>query len=466
MSTTNDLFEKMLENQTKAINTFVETGNKWQDALRSGNVMEKSSELYQDWLNTQVSLWKNTTNEAGHTTENTFNTTTTNVDDYYKNILNTQVEAVKKASEFNLNLMNAIMNFGKNNAETQINYTTMHNNWNTLFESWTKTLNSTYEMLSNTTTTNSMNKEIFNNMYNTTNLLTKFQEYFTPYFNSWKNGTLNVDAMKNAFNPMNTKKMTEEMFSTFFNGNTWNKLIESNTRMVKDFFMNQKNTNKEFENFWNTYTEKFPAFINADWANQTNSFKNISTSYSELFAPIMKLVSNEKEKESVTLTLDTIDKSTEYSIKLAQLQYHLHTTGQKVFEELSNLMVEKATKNDWTPTTQTWFNEWIKISEKHYTALFATEEFSKLKAELLTLTMTVKNNINKQFEGRIEHLPIVVKSEMDELYETIHNLRNTIKHLEEKVNTLSTANTTTTNTTTTNTTATATAKTTAKKATV
>jgi len=339
-----------------------------------------------------------------------------------------------------------------------------------LFESWTKTLNSTYEMLSNTTT-NSMNKEIFNNMYNTTNLLTKFQEYYTPYINSWKNGTLNTEAMKNAFNPMNTKKMTEEMFSTFFNGNTWNKLIESNTRMVKDFFMNQKNTNKEFENFWNTYTEKFPTLINADWTNQTNALKNITTSYSELFAPIMKLVSNEKEKESMTLTLDTIDKSTEYSIKLAQLQYHLHTTGQKVSEELSTLMMEKAKNNDWTGTTQTWFNEWIKISEKHYTALFGTKEFSKLKSELLTLTMTVKNNINKQFESRIEHLPIVVKSEIDELYETIHNLRKTIKHLEDKFNTYTAKETTTataattTNTNTTTNTTTA-AKTAAKKATV
>jgi hypothetical protein len=450
MNKTNELFETMVENQTKAINSFVETTNKFQDALRSGKAMEKSTEIYQDWLNNQVSLWKNTTTEAGNTTENTMHTATTNVEEFYKNIMNTQVDAIKKASEFNMNLMNTFMNFGKNATETQNNYTTMHNNWNTLFESWTKTLNSTYAMLNKTMPT-SMNKEVFENMFNTTNLLTKFQEYYTPYMNAWKNGTLNMDSMKNMFDPTYTKKLTEEMFSTFFNGNTWNTLIESNTKMLNDFFANQKNTSKDFQDFWNVYTEKFPTLMNADWTKYTDSYKNMTTSYTELFAPVMKLVSNEKEKESMTLTLDTIDKTTEYSVKLAQLQYHLYTTGQKVSEELSNLMMEKAKNNDWTGTTQTWFNEWIKISEKHFTTLFGTTEFSKLKSELLTLTLTVKKNIEKQFESRIEHLPLVVKSEIEELYETIHQLKKTIKTMETKFNATSTATTT---------------KTTAKKATV
>ena len=57
-----------------------------------------------------------------------------------------------------------------------------------------------------------------------------------------------------------------------------------------------------------------------------------------------------------------------------------------------------------------------------------------MKAEVLTLSLEVKTNIEKQFETRIEHLPLVVKSEMNELYQTIHDLKKTIKALEIKVN--------------------------------
>jgi cell division septum initiation protein DivIVA len=69
--------------------------------------------------------------------------------------------------------------------------------------------------------------------------------------------------------------------------------------------------------------------------------------------------------------------------------------------------------------------------------------------------LDVKKNIELQFENKIEHLPLVVKSELNELYQTIHDLKKTIKTLESKINTTAKATATA-----------ATTKTTAKKATV
>ena len=104
------------------------------------------------------------------------------------------------------------------------------------------------------------------------------------------------------------------------------------------------------------------------------------------------------------------------------------------------------------------------FQEKHYTQLFATDEFSKLKSEILSLSLEVKKNVEKQFENRIEHLPLVVKSELNELYQTIHDLKKTIKTMEAKFNTTKTTSTETTPTA--KTTTTSTVKTTAKKTTV
>ena len=158
-------------------------------------------------------------------------------------------------------------------------------------------------------------------------------------------------------------------------------------------------------------------------------------------------------------------------MKLAQIQYLLYTTGQKVAEEVATTITEKAKTNDFSFSVQPFFNEWVKINEKHYSELFGTDTFSKLKAEILTLSLDVKKNIEKQFENRIEHLPLVVKSELNELYQTIHDLKKTIKNLEAKFNAIKTTETKTTDspvtaaTSTTKTTA-STVKTTTKKATV
>jgi polyhydroxyalkanoate synthesis regulator phasin len=152
----------------------------------------------------------------------------------------------------------------------------------------------------------------------------------------------------------------------------------------------------------------------------------------------------------------------------------LNKTGQSVAEEVGKLMVEKSKNFELTNSFQTFFNDWVAINEKHYTQLYATKEFSKLKAELTTLSLDVKKNIEQQFENRIEHLPLVVKSELNELYQTIHDLKKTIKALESKVNTTAktaaakttAAATTTTAKTATTAATTATATATAKKATV
>ena len=113
----------------------------------------------------------------------------------------------------------------------------------------------------------------------------------------------------------------------------------------------------------------------------------------------------------------------------------LYTTGQEVAKDAANLVTEKSKDVTFTSSFQPFFNDWVSLNEKHYTKLFATEEFSKLKAELTTLSLDIKKNLEYQFENKIEALPLVVKSELNELYQTIHDLKKTIKNLENKVNT-------------------------------
>jgi hypothetical protein len=111
-------------------------------------------------------------------------------------------------------------------------------------------------------------------------------------------------------------------------------------------------------------------------------------------------------------------------------------------------MTEKMKDATMTSSFQPFFNDWVNINEKHYTQLFSTDEFSKLKGELTTISMEIKKNLEKQFENRVESFPLVVKSEMSELYKTIHDLKKTIKTLESKLNTSETTKTTARKTTT------------------
>ncbi len=433
MNNTKEILDTVVETQTKAINSFVETANKFQEALKSENTFEKSSEIYKNWWESQVSLFNNLSKDSKLDTPFTQNFSTEKAEDYYKNIYTSQLDSIKKATDFNLNLYNSLSSFGKPATEASEQFLTMNSTWNTLFESWTKTLSSTFESLNKTMPKNTFNKDLFTNAFNTNNLYFKLQEFYQPLFAALKSNNFSIENFKNIFEPSQYKKITEELFQNFFPSNNLNSLLENNTKFVQDFFTTQKNSNKDFQAYWSTFTEKFPTLVSTDFAKWNDSFKNTQHSFSESFAPLMKLVSDSKEKENAELAIASLDKASVYSMKLAEMQYLLYTTGQNVAKDVANLVSEKAKDTTFTASFQPFFNEWVSLNEKHYTQLFSTEDFSKLKGELTTLSLEIKKNLEAQFENKIEALPLVVKSEMDELYKTIHDLKKTIKTLESKV---------------------------------
>jgi len=234
MNNTNEIFETIVDTQKKSIETLVDTTNKIQEALKSGNALEKTTELYQNWWNTQLSLLNNVSSQTKTEVENT----QVKTEDFYKNAYETQIDAIKKASDFNLNFFNTLSNFGKKSTEANDQLQATYSNWNTLFESWTKSLNTTFESL-NTSYPKAFSPELFQNTMNTNTLFLKLQNFYQPYFNAVKGGNFSADSLKTLFDPAQYKKITEETFSNFFQGQNLNTLIETNTKSIHDFFQKQ-----------------------------------------------------------------------------------------------------------------------------------------------------------------------------------------------------------------------------------
>jgi hypothetical protein len=441
MNNTKELFETVMETQQKAMNSFVETANKFQEAMKSDNPMEKSSEVYKNWWENQMAMFNTISTE--HKPENKANQPFEKSEEFFKNMYTAQMEAFKKATDFNLGMYNTMTSFGKPANETSQNFLNLNSTWNTLFESWNKTLNSTMQSL-NSMMPGQMHKELFQNALNTNALYFKLQEFYKPFFQAFQTKDFSLEGFKNLFDPTHYKKVTEELFANFFPTSNLNTMLESNVKLVQDFFTNNQNLNKDFQEYWKLFTDKFPHLVSGDFVKFTETFKGVNTSLTDTFSPLMKLVAPSKEKENVELAMANFDKAASYQVKLNLLQNHLYKTGQKVSNEMFSFLTDKVKDTSFTTTFQPFFNEWVNINEKHYTELFATEEFSQLKAELTTLSLEIKKNLEKQFENRVESLPLVVKSEMDELYKTIHDLKKTIKNLETKVSATETTATKTT----------------------
>ena len=150
----------------------------------------------------------------------------------------------------------------------------------------------------------------------------------------------------------------------------------------------------------------------------------------------MKLTGAGKEKESIESIIALMDKVTEYSIKQSELQHHLQNTMRASVENVAKEYSEKFQNPDFTkaPETQEVYNEWIKTNEKLFGELFASEEFSKIKGDTMSLAMDVKKHFEKQFESVLVNFPVVLKSDVEELQKTIYDLKKQVKDLQSKLN--------------------------------
>ena len=122
MNNTNELFETIVENQKKAVDTFLETTSKFQEAIKTGTTIEKTTEIYQNWWEKQLSLLNNVTTETKNEVEENMTTSQHNVEDFYKKLYENQLDAIKKSSDFNLSFYNTLSNFGKSATDSSEQY--------------------------------------------------------------------------------------------------------------------------------------------------------------------------------------------------------------------------------------------------------------------------------------------------------------------------------------------------------
>lgn len=265
----------------------------------------------------------------------------------------------------------------------------------------------------------------------------KVQEAFQPIIKALQNQDFSAETWKNIYTTENYKKMTEQLFGSFFNNASMKEVYDNGIKQIQHFFTNQNNLGKEYYAQMQNMATNFPEMFSGNAEKMKELYSNFNNVFGKTFEPLLKLANPGKEKENVEATIALMDKIAEFTIKQSELQSHLYKTTQAAMEELAKETQDKykdMQAGTYTmPTANELYNEWIKKNEKLFSDLFATDEFSKVKGEALNLSMDVKKHFEQQFENVFELYPVVFKSEMEEVYKTVHDLKKTVKDLQTKL---------------------------------
>lgn len=432
MKTNNPLIDNMFEAQSNAVNAWMDSAKKFQSAFASGNVMAESQSFYKDMMEKQAAMFGGM--NAG--VSNPFFTGETKPEEFFKNWYNQQMTGLKQLADFNQSIYNSFVSFGKNANDYNTNFANMNSAWTNVFNSWMNTMNTAYDTFSKNMN-NPFNQDMLKNMFEGNQLFAKVQEAFQPMMKALQNQDFSMETWKNIYNADNYKKLTEQVFGSFFTNNNLKDVYENSMKQVQNFFVNQNNLGKEYYAQMQNMSAQFPEMFSGNSEKMKELYANVHNVFGKTFEPLLKMVNPGKEKENVEATIALMDKVAEFSIKQSELQMHLYKTMQTSMENLAKDVQEKyknAQAGNYTmPTSTELYNEWVKVNETLFSELFATDEFSKVKGEALNLSMDVKKHFEKQFENVYALFPVTFRSEMEEVYKTMHDLKKTVKELQTKL---------------------------------
>lgn len=124
---------------------------------------------------------------------------------------------------------------------------------------------------------------------------------------------------------------------------------------------------------------------------------------------------------------------TGYAEKTAEYQQLMHETGQDAMRILTQRLYEKQSAGEAITAFEQFFSLWIEIFEQRYNQLFRGKAFSQKRNAMTDAGFEVRRQYQALLETQLKDFPVARRSEMDELYKIIYDLRKQVKSLESRI---------------------------------
>ncbi|HXS37928.1 MAG TPA: poly(R)-hydroxyalkanoic acid synthase subunit PhaE [Flavipsychrobacter sp.] len=470
--------DNVVDAQKKAIDTVVENTTK----LTGGNAlvnetMQKGSEWYKNWLDSQKDFFTQTTTQATSATENAKDNVS-KMNEFYQNWFNSQMNWTKQIWEMNSNWMKNATNQMASAATVDANpmaqwnnnvnnWMTNWNNWTTGMannaswmnnmsqwqganpfnmdswkssgENWNKMFNEYYQIINNNFAEwqknfqNGTVQDAYRNMVNVADGMTRFYEMWMPMWKSIQEKTFNADVYKQFMNPELYKDLMDKYFG----------FMPENARKYFQEYTNAANNGmKQFGELSMSNYKQFRDLMGTTmpWLNTTQGFEGMLNSYNtwsgmmnSAAAPFTKMMTPNQYTKTMMEWNDISNRMMVYNIKNAELQYLIYAQGAKVMDQLAENTISKIQSGQEINSLMSLYQEWLNIGDKNYVALFESDEYSKLMAEVSAMQLKLRKDVEHQMEKMMVGIPVATRSEMDELYKTIYELKKQVRELERSL---------------------------------
>lgn len=462
--------ESLVSAQKEAVDTMVENTKKFTNGNAMVNdTVQKGSDFYKNWLDGQKSVFSQASDKTANATSNAQDNMS-KMNEFYQNWFNTQMGWAKQMWEMNLNHAKSMNNTtatdpmtqwanmwnnwssNMNNMSSWMNNMNQANNWmnqmkdtfsadgfKKAYDNWTGIFNQYYEMLNsnfaewNKNMQNGTTQDAYRNMVNVGEGFTRFAEMWMPMWKSIQEKTFNMDMYKQMMNPAAYKEVMDKYFG-FLPENSRQYMQQMSDMMQNGFAqMNQAGMN-QYQQMRGMMSNMMPSSADT-FGQMLNGYNSWYTMLNNSVAPITKMMTPNQHTKTMTEWSDLANRLVVYNIKNAEMQFMIYNQGTKVMDQLAENIIGKLQKGEEMNNMLALYQEWLNISDKTFVSLFDSEEYSKIMAEVSSMQMNIRKDVEKQMEKFMVGVPVATRSEMDELYKTIYDLKKQVRELEKAAGT-------------------------------
>jgi len=458
-----DLIENVIDTHAKTVDQIVENSKKLtRDLPLVNETIDKSHKLFQQSVSSQKEL----AIKASETFEKTSKQMNNNAEmaqNFFKQWLENQMTWAKtnfnqpnipafnsdpkdwmanwqKFMGQNPNPFASMMNgnpfFSMMQNNPFMNMNSMQNNMNENVTNWSQFTKQYLDMMNQSYNewvkqfSNLTAADTFKGMSNMTESLNKFFELWMPMFKSIQDKSFTAESFMNSLNPEKYKAFVDSFFK--FMPEEGQKMME---QMNTQFVQYMKHVSEAGFNGYSSMKSQMQQMNGLDqnpYSNAWDMYHNWRNAINEAVSPLTKLTNENGPVKNVKIWNDINDLMVEFNIKNNELQYLVYQNGLKVMDRLSDKVANQLKEGKTIDSFVKLYQDWLVTGDEVFTELFNGDQYSKLMTEVSSLQMRLKKDIDDQMESLfLVNMPVATRTEMDEVYKSIYDLKKMYRNLEK-----------------------------------
>ncbi len=259
----------------------------------------------------------------------------------------------------------------------------------------------------------------------------KLYEIWLPLFKAIQERAASPDSYKELADPAKYQEMLNHIFG--FAPDTTSRISEQASKLLETLAGSSQGFTRPWMDAYGATLKSFPNVLEGHPEEFMKIFHTLFSAFDSTVGRAFHVPAVGKDREKIELLLRSLDDLSVYLARKTEYEHMMYITGIGAFEKVIATVADKVGKGEKLKKFAEFFDLWLDVSEKAYYALFQTEEFSKRQGQLLEASLNVRQHFFKLMELYLYDFPIALRSEMDDLYKTIYDLKKKVKNLEKQV---------------------------------